>query len=137
RLASVLREFAEWSGDVEWTAEANPESFDESLARDWVEAGVNRVSLGAQTFSPAALAWMGRLHGPEGPERALAAARSAGIDNVSIDLIFALPQRLERNWEADLRRTLALDPAHVSLYGLTAESATPLGRWVATGRETM
>src|SRR5690606_24245332 len=57
--------------------------------------------------------------------------------NVSVDLIFALPERLPRDWEGDLARALELAPAHVSLYGLTAEPATPLGRWVASGREVM
>ncbi|HEX6134598.1 MAG TPA: radical SAM family heme chaperone HemW [Longimicrobiales bacterium] len=137
RLAETLRRFVSWDDTVEWTAEANPETFTAGLAHDWARAGVNRVSLGAQTFSAPALEWMGRLHGPDGPARAVDAARAAGIENLSIDLIFALPARLERDWEADLRRVIALDPEHVSLYGLTAESATPLGRWVASGREAM
>lgn len=136
-LRDVLRRFARWDATVEWTAEANPESFDEALARDWVDAGVNRVTLGAQTFHEPALHWMGRLHGADGPARALAAAASAGIDNVSIDLIFGLPSRLGRDWDADLRRTIALAPAHVSLYGLTAEAGTPLGRRVGEGRERL
>jgi oxygen-independent coproporphyrinogen-3 oxidase len=138
RLGGVLQRFGTWDAStVEWTAEANPETFTTELAHDWAAAGINRISLGAQTFSSEALAWMGRLHGPDGPGRAVAAARSAGIDNISVDLIFALPSRLARDWSADLDRVLELDPAHVSLYGLTAEPATPLGRWVQSGRETM
>lgn len=138
RLANVLREFADWdAAAVEWTAEANPESFTPELARDWAAAGINRVSLGAQTFHEPALRWMGRLHGADGPARAFAAARAAGLDDVSIDLIFGLPARLERDWSADLERALELGPTHVSLYGLTAEPATPLGRWVGAGRETL
>ena len=80
---------------------------------------------------------MGRLHGPDGPARAFGAAREAGIGNVSIDLIFGVPSRLERDWGADLFRALLLEPEHVSLYGLTAEKAAPLGRWVDEGRETL
>lgn len=138
RLADTLRQFAAWDpAAVEWTAEANPESFTPALAADWAAAGVNRVSLGAQTFSTEALEWMGRMHGPDGPGRAVAAARTAGIDNISLDLIFALPSRLQRDWASDLERVLALEPMHVSLYGLTAEPATPLGRWVASGREVL
>jgi oxygen-independent coproporphyrinogen-3 oxidase len=138
---SRLREAIEpWVGagpDLEWTAEANPESFTVALARDWAAAGINRISLGAQTFDRGALEWMGRMHGPDGPARAVEASRAAGIDNISIDLIFALPGRLERDWAADLARVVELAPAHVSLYGLTAEAATPLGRRVAEGREIM
>ncbi|MGH7506985.1 MAG: coproporphyrinogen-III oxidase family protein, partial [Longimicrobiales bacterium] len=105
--------------------------------KDWKAAGVGRVSLGAQTFHEPALRWMGRLHGADGPGRAVAAARAAGIENVSIDLIFGLPKRLSRDWPADVERTLALEPEHISLYGLTAEPATPLGRWVREGREAL
>jgi oxygen-independent coproporphyrinogen III oxidase len=137
RLARLLREYADWDAAVEWTAEANPESFTPELARDWHDAGVNRLSLGAQTFHEPALRWMGRMHGPDGPARAVAAARAAGFESVSIDLIFGLPARLERDWATDLDRALALEPEHVSLYGLTAEPATPLGRWVGSGREVL
>jgi oxygen-independent coproporphyrinogen III oxidase len=138
QLRAVLSDFAEWDdAAVEWTAEANPESFPAELAADWAAAGVNRISLGAQTFHEPALRWMGRLHGAAGPGTALAAARDAGLDNVSIDLIFGLPARLGRDWALDLERAVALAPAHVSLYGLTAEPATPLGRRVEAGREAL
>jgi oxygen-independent coproporphyrinogen III oxidase len=136
-LRTVLERFAGWEQDVEWTAEANPESFTPEMARDWAAAGINRVSLGVQTFHEPALRWMGRLHGADGPGRAVAAARAAGIDSISLDLIFGLPERLGRDWDADLRCALSLEPAHVSLYGLTAEHATPLGRWVTEGRERL
>ncbi|HET9947298.1 MAG TPA: radical SAM family heme chaperone HemW [Longimicrobiales bacterium] len=123
--------------DLEWTAEANPESFTPELARAWRRAGVNRVSLGVQSFHEPTLRWMGRLHGPEGAERAVRTARAAGFTNVSVDLIFGLPPRLERSWEDDLERALALDVPHVSLYGLSVEPSTPLGRAVAAGRERL
>ena len=137
RLRDRLHRLVYWEAGAEWTCEANPESFTSELAGQWQAAGVNRLSLGAQTFSEPALRWMGRLHGPSGPGEAVAAARTAGIANISLDLIFGLPQRLQRDWAADLERVAALRPEHVSLYGLTAESATPLGRWVREGRETM
>ncbi|HEX9106841.1 MAG TPA: radical SAM family heme chaperone HemW [Longimicrobiales bacterium] len=137
QLRRRLERHARWLDDVEWTAEVNPESFSAELAREWADAGVNRVSIGVQSFHQPALRWMGRLHGPDGAVAAVRAAREAGIDNVSIDLIFALPARLERDWDDDLRRALALEPAHLSLYGLSAEAGTPLGRWVREGREAM
>lgn len=137
-LREVLARVAEWHPrEVEWTAEANPETFTPEVATGWREAGVNRLSLGAQTFHEPALRWMGRLHGAEGPGRAMGIARDAGFENVSLDLIFGLPERLGRSWERDVEGVLALEPEHVSLYGLTAESATPLGRWVREGREVM
>ncbi len=136
-FAEQLRSRVALGGDCEWTVEANPETFTDDVARDWAHAGVNRISLGAQTFNEDVLRWMGRTHGADGPARAVAAARNAGIENYSIDLIFALPQRFQRDWQRDLENVLALEPAHVSLYGLTAETGTPLGRWVAEGREVM
>ena len=120
---------------LEWTAEANPESLTPPVAEAWAEAGVNRISLGVQTFHDEALRWMGRLHGPTGPRRALDAARAAGITNVSVDLIFGLPAAVGRSWTEDLRRALELEPPHISLYGLSVEEGTPLGRAVREGRE--
>lgn len=136
KLAGVLgRERVD--GVVEWTAEANPESFTDEVARGWRAAGVNRVSLGTQSFQEPVLRWMGRLHGARGSAEAVARARRAGIQDLSVDLIFGLPPEVERDWDADLDRVLSLDVPHVSLYGLTAEPATPLGRDVASGRVAM
>ncbi|MBI4543732.1 MAG: radical SAM family heme chaperone HemW [Gemmatimonadetes bacterium] len=137
-LRRRLERYVCWEDErLEWTGEANPESFAEALARDWQAAGVNRLSLGVQSFHEPALRWMGRLHGAAGPARAMAAARAAGIRSVNIDLIFGLPPRLGRSWAEDLELALELDPEHVSLYGLTAEAGTPLGRRVAERREQM
>lgn len=121
--------------ELEWTAEANPESLSAEVARAWRRAGVNRLSLGVQTFHGPTLRWMGRMHGPDGAVEAVARARAAGIDNLSVDLIFGLPAHLGRDWRRDLEDALALDVPHVSLYGLSVEAATPLGRAVREGRE--
>lgn len=136
-LRERLGPWARWDEGAEWTSEANPESFTPEVAAGWAAAGVNRVSLGVQSFHAPTLGWMGRLHGPEGPARAVEAARGAGIRNLSVDLIFGVPERLGRDWGEDLFRALALEPEHVSLYGLTAEAGAPLGRWVREGREAL
>ena len=136
-FADALRQRVVLADECEWTSEANPETFTDDVAKDWQKAGINRISLGAQTFNEDVLRWMGRMHGSDGPARAVAAARNAGIDNFSIDLIFGLPARFARDWRSDLERVLALEPAHISLYGLTAERNTPLGRWVGEGREQL
>ena len=120
---------------LEWTAEANPESLTPEVAASWRAAGVNRLSLGMQTFHAPALRWMGRMHGPQGASDAVRVARAAGFSNLSVDLIFGLPAHLGRDWSADLAGVLALDVPHVSLYGLSVEPATPLGRAVREGRE--
>jgi oxygen-independent coproporphyrinogen III oxidase len=136
-LRSELERMGGIEAGVEWTAEANPESTSRELMRDWKNVGVNRISLGVQTFHAPALRWMGRLHGAEGARAAMDVIRAANIDNVNVDLIFGLPARLERDWEADLEQALALQPDHVSLYGLTAETGAALGRWVTEGRATL
>lgn len=137
RLRDALAPSAVWTGGAEWTCEANPESFGPEVARAWRAAGVNRISLGVQSFHEPTLRWMGRLHGPDGPVRAMDNARGAGFEDVSVDLIFGLPERLGRDWGRDLGQALSLEPTHVSLYGLTAEAGAPLGRWVHEGRETL
>lgn len=135
----LLRElFEPWwpaEGVQDWTAEANPESFTAEVAQAWVDAGVHRLSLGMQTFDEPALRWMGRLHGADGARRAVAQARAAGMENVSVDLMFALPDHLGRDWSRDLDAVLELGVDHVSLYGLTVEPGTPLGRRVGEGLE--
>src|SRR5256885_2929794 len=118
---------------VEVTAEANPEDLTPELARVWRRAGVNRVSLGAQSFDDNVLTWMHRSHDGARIGAAVHALRGAGIENVSLDLIFALPAELQRNWERDLELALSLDPDHLSLYGLTVEERTPLARWISRG----
>lgn len=117
----------------EFTLEANPEDVTADAVRAWVHAGVDRLSLGAQSFDDRVLRWMHRTHDAETITRAVAIARAAGIGNLSLDLIFALPDALGRRFDADLARAIALEPDHVSLYGLTVEAATPLARWMARG----
>lgn len=121
------------AGTVEVTLEANPEDVTRSAARAWRSAGVNRVSLGAQSFDDRVLRWMRRSHDAARVSAAVETLRSAGIENISLDLIFALPPELERDWRSDLDRALSLEPAHLSLYGLTVEPRTPLARWVSRG----
>ena len=121
----------------EWTVEANPESFTAEVAQAWAEAGVNRISLGAQTFSHEALKWMGRLHTPDQVKVAVDRARNAGISNVSVDLIFGLPDSVPRSWSDDLHRVSTLGVQHVSLYGLTVEGGTPLDLKVNEARVPM
>lgn len=131
-IRAVLRH-ARLAPGAELTIEANPDDVDPDAVERWAAAGVNRISLGAQSFSEAALHWMHRSHGATRIGEAVRVAREGGIGNISLDLIFALPTVLDRSWHHDLSRALELAPEHVSLYGLTVEPATPLGRWRARG----
>jgi len=129
RLLDRLREHFRFDDRAEVTLEANPDDVSVETAAAWRTAGINRLSIGAQSFDERVLAWMHRTHSAHQIERAVTAARAAGIDNLSLDLIFALPASLGRDWDDDVRRALELEPAHLSLYGLTVEPATPLARW--------
>lgn len=136
RLTDLVRTRATIAPDAEITVEANPDDVTSDAARAWHAAGVNRVSLGGQSFDPAVLAWMHRTHDAGQLPRAMATLRDAEITDISIDLIFALPATLHRDWPRDVDLALALDPTHISLYGLTIEPHTPLGRWHARGTVT-
>jgi oxygen-independent coproporphyrinogen-3 oxidase len=124
------------ASDAEVTLEANPDDVTPEVASAWRVAGVNRVSLGVQSFNPEVLRWMHRAHSADQVLRAVDALRCAGIADLSIDLIFGLPAELRRDWAADLEHAFALEPDHLSLYGLTIESHTPLGRWTHRGEVT-
>ena len=132
-LLDAIRSDRALAAGGEVTLEANPEDVTASSAATWRAAGINRVSLGVQSFDPAVLAWMHRTHRAEQVPLAVRTLREAGIANLSLDLIYALPAELRRDWGRDLDWALALEPEHLSLYGLTVEPATPLGRWVARG----
>ena len=114
---------------AEVTIEANPDDVTAATASAWRAAGVNRISLGVQSFDPAVLEWMHRVHDADSAIDAVRIARDAGLAELSVDLIFALPSNLARDWSRDLDLALSLEPAHLSLYGLTVEHRTPVGRW--------
>ena len=129
RVVDLVRRHFPPGADAELTLEANPDDVDVESVRAWRAAGINRVSLGVQSFDDGVLAWMHRTHTADGAQRAAEALAAGGISNWSIDLIFALPEALGRSWERDLEAALELGPAHVSLYGLTVEASTPIARW--------
>jgi oxygen-independent coproporphyrinogen-3 oxidase len=121
---------------AEISLEANPEDVTIPLAAAWRAAGVNRVSLGVQSFDPAVLEWMHRVHTADDVPRAVEALRCAGFQELSLDLIFGLPANLGRDWDHDLSRALSLHPEHLSLYGLTVEPHTILGHQAGRGELT-
>ena len=133
RTLELLRRHYAPAPDAEITIEANPDDVTADAVSRWQSAGVNRVSLGAQSFDDRVLTWMHRTHDATAIERAVVLLREGGIANLSLDLIFALPEALGRSFARDVDGLLALLPDHVSLYGLTIEAHTPLGHWVQRG----
>jgi oxygen-independent coproporphyrinogen III oxidase len=109
---------------LEVTVEANPETVTPELARLLTRNGVNRVSLGAQSFQPRLLEVLDRRAGPDDVRRAVYALRDAKLDNISLDLIYGIPGESAADLEADLSDALALEPEHVSCYELEAKPGT-------------
>lgn len=130
-LLELVRSRAHIRKGAEVTLEANPEDVSPANVAAWLAAGVNRVSLGVQSFDDRVLSWMHRTHDSRTALNAIQVLREGGLANVSIDLIFAMPSQLERSWRRDMEIALEVELPHISLYGLTVESHTPLGRWVA------
>jgi oxygen-independent coproporphyrinogen-3 oxidase len=129
-IIAAARQFWVASDDVEITLEANPNSAEAECFADLAHAGVNRISLGLQSFDDASLAFLGRAHSADEGLRALEAAQSA-VDRVSFDLIYALPGETEASWLATLDRALDLGTEHLSLYQLTIEPGTRFATMVS------
>jgi oxygen-independent coproporphyrinogen-3 oxidase len=121
QLLAEVRERFEVSPEAEATCEANPESLAAEVLEAFAAAGLNRLSLGVQTFDD-------RRHDASGAEEAYWRARAAGVENVSLDLMYGLPGQETAAWERDLARALALKPEHISLYALTLEPTVELYR---------
>jgi oxygen-independent coproporphyrinogen III oxidase len=123
-LPELLRLLRSLPPARELTVEANPETVTPELARELRAAGVNRISLGAQTFQPQLLEVLERRATPADVERAFGLLRDAGFDNLSLDLIYGMPGQTPEQLAADLARAIALGPEHVSAYELEAKPGT-------------
>ncbi|MCI5066114.1 radical SAM family heme chaperone HemW [bacterium] len=134
RIHTVLEEYftLHWE-ELEVTLEANPDDITPEKAREISEAGINRVSLGVQSLTPRILQLLGRRHTPEKAKEAVVNLRDAGILNVSMDLIFGVPQSTTTEVLGDLTQFLSLRPAHISTYSLTVERGTPFFKAVSQG----
>ena len=130
QLANILqtvRQHYQLSPRAEVTLEANPEDLTDENLSSMREAGINRLSIGIQTFADDLLDWMNRTHSAAGAIESFERSRQAGFRNISIDLIYALPDGIER-WQTDLEQATELKPEHISIYGLTIEPNTVFGR---------
>jgi oxygen-independent coproporphyrinogen-3 oxidase len=133
-LLGAARQAFAVDDDAEITLEANPGTVEYGRLDALRAVGVNRLSMGAQSFDADLLRWMGRIHSPEEIETAFAAARQAGFTSINLDFIFALPGQSQATWADTLEHALALGPEHLSLYSLIVEEGTPLFSWVRDGQ---
>ncbi|HHX50349.1 MAG TPA: radical SAM family heme chaperone HemW, partial [Clostridia bacterium] len=136
QLVMVLencRHFFSWINGIEVTVEANPGTLSREKLQALKKSGVNRLSLGAQSFDAGLLAAMGRQHRAEDIMEAVFLAREAGFDNLNLDLIYGLPGQTLGQWEETLSKALSLQVEHLSVYGLILEPNTPWGQMVEEG----
>lgn len=126
RMLLAIRTMLPLAPECEWTVEANPETVTDTLAELMAAHGVNRASIGAQSFNPVLLKTLERWHDPERVARAVSCFKKAGIDNYNLDLIYSIPQQTILQVEQDLQRAIDLKPTHLSCYALIYEPNTPL-----------
>lgn len=136
-IMTALQQALHLNQPVEFTLEANPGEAPEDKLRAFRDLGVNRLSLGFQSFDSGLLRSLGRLHDPQDCYTTFAAARRAGFDNLSADLLFNIPGQTLQRWQSDLAALAELEPEHISAYSLTVEKGTALDRKVAAGEVAM
>jgi oxygen-independent coproporphyrinogen-3 oxidase len=134
QILSAVRHGFELSPTAEITLEANPDTVNTGYLLALRGLGFNRLSYGVQSAIPSELALLEREHDFETVIRSVEMARTAGFDNLNLDLIYGLPNQTLRSWEKSVRAALALKPEHLSLYCLTIEPGTPMQRWLHNGR---
>jgi oxygen-independent coproporphyrinogen-3 oxidase len=128
-LESLYSHFAV-SGNPEITLECNPDDMYPVRLQDWRRVGINRLSIGVQSFFADDLIWMNRAHTADQAIQAVTQAREAGFDNFSLDLIYGLPGLTDENWGKNLHKAISLEPTHISCYALTVESKTALFKMI-------
>lgn len=131
-LLTVISKEFELSGNIEITLEANPDDLNKEYVSKIYSVGVNRLSIGIQSFQGNVLNWMNRAHNSEQAKECIKIARSAGLKNISVDLIYGIPLS-DHNLRSDLLQAVAMKPDHISAYNLTIEPGTLFGHQLKTG----
>ena len=137
RILQALRETFSLTENAEISLEANPGTVDVASLKLLRQAGFNRLSLGVQSFDDQVLRGIGRIHRAAEAAQAVGMSRSAGFENISMDLMFGLPRQSLDSWRETLTRAVSLEPDHISAYGLKLEEQTPLALLVASGQAAL
>jgi oxygen-independent coproporphyrinogen III oxidase len=134
RILNTAERLFGFDGDTEITLEANPGTVNDAKLRGMRAAGINRISFGAQSFNPAILKFLGRIHSAEETREAARAAHRAGFDRLNLDIIFAVPGQTIDDVRNDIAEVVALGPDHISAYNLTFEEGTAFFTEMKRGR---
>ncbi|MBL7843951.1 MAG: radical SAM family heme chaperone HemW [Cyclobacteriaceae bacterium] len=133
-LLDAVRNLHQLNSTAEITLEANPDDLTDDTLTKVKQVGINRLSIGIQTFHNDLLKFMNRAHDSATALQAIQSARKAGFDNISIDLIYAIPGQDDVRWKEDIQQALEVNPEHLSCYSLTIEEKTVFGKWSAIGK---
>ena len=133
QLINALQQQFIIAQDAEITLEANPDDINKTKIAAWHAAGINRMSVGIQSFHPHLLSWMNRAHRAEQSLNAIGLLQEGGFDNISIDLIYGCPNQTDAEWKEDMNRAIALGVQHLSCYALTSEPKTALWHHIEKG----
>ncbi len=134
RLLDSITHRYQVRGDVEITLEANPDDINPQILQDWKSLGINRLSIGIQTFDQSRLHGLNRAHNRTQALESIEIARAAGFDDLNGDLIYAIPPEAMQIWQQDLETMIAFQLPHLSIYSLTVEENTVFGRWQQSGK---
>ena len=131
RILDAIRQVFEIDKEAELTLEANPDDINGPALQEWKQAGINRLSIGVQSFFDEDLRWMNRAHGAHQAEAAIRHAQDAGYANISIDLIYGNPGLDDARWKKNVEKALSFQIPHFSCYALTVEPKTPLSKLIS------
>lgn len=134
QLIGTIAQHYQLSDTVEITLECNPDDCSLEHLLAWKDLGISRLSIGIQSFQSDQLAWMNRSHSSEQAKKAVQIARQVGFNEISVDLIYGLPELSLEDWRAQLRQVISLGVDHISAYCLTVEQKTTLAAWVKSGK---
>jgi len=137
QLFECLSDHYRYAPDAEITVEANPGTLSSTKIEELISFGVNRLSIGVQSFQNSELKILGRIHTADEAARVVEAARTLGINNISVDLMYGIPGQTLSSWANTLARTVELEPMHISTYELTPAEQTPFFRALSSGRLTL
>lgn len=133
-LFDTIRSLHPVAHTAEITLEANPDDLTPKKLEQFKDASINRLSIGIQTFNSERLRFLNRVHDEASAIKSFSDARAAGFNNISIDLMYALPGETHADWTRDIEQALTLNPEHISCYSLTIEPKTAFGKWARTGK---
>lgn len=133
-LIKKVREEFDVISNSEITLEANPDDLSKGKLLEFKNAGINRLSIGVQSFDSTVLQFLNRAHNDKQASNCIELSKQEGFDNISVDLIYGIPNRSHVQWKEDLKKLIAFDPAHISAYCLTIEPKTAFGHWLKKGK---